>query len=141
MPKRDWRLGVYECKVENGIVSRSAVSQIWYTYVSFPPSDVEDYKKLIYDELTIFNRSKRPFHYPILVESWRLAPAEQIENKVRREDRHNLFASRVGGLRKLKKLIGQSTKRIEVPGTRRKEVVIFRDGLIIKVKNNHLMNT
>ena len=73
--------------------------------------------------------------------SWRLGLGEQKENKVKREDRRTLFASRVGGIRELKKKIGWPTKRIEVPDTRRQEVVIFGDGLVFKIKNNRVINT
>jgi hypothetical protein len=139
MSQRAWRLGIYECKIENGVVLPLGDSSIWCTYVPFPPTDVADYRPLVYDELTKYDRASRPFQYPILVMSWRLGPGEHIENKVKPEDRHSIFASRVGGVRGLKKLVGPYIKRVEVPGTRRQEVVIFKDGLITKIENGYVV--
>jgi hypothetical protein len=133
--QQQWRLGVYECEIKNGILMMSTNSPIWYRYVPFPPSAAEEYKKLIWEELTKFNRAIRPFQYPILVMSWRLGPGQFKDSTIDPKDRHGVFASNVGGLRNLKKLAGFPIKRVEVPGIRKREVVIFGDGRVVKVEN------
>lgn len=126
------RIGIYECEIrDDGVVRKGRSTEI-YSYGLYSREFI---KSTILPKLREAKNAGYDFDFPVLVTSWILGKGDPPKPLPRPEG--PLFVSKVGGLRKLKRMVGIPTQRKKMARSEKWEAVIDAEGQVFELENNN----
>ncbi len=131
-PLKDSRIGIYECTITNGLVSKD--KPIRYDYKGVFTWD--DLISNIIPDLRQ-NRRLQISQYPVLITSWRLQKGDLSKPKPGAQTTKTNGSLTVYALRRQ---VGIPLKRKKDPRSETWEAVVYETGRAVKIRGHKLMD-
>jgi len=137
MPKehhKSVRIGIYQCHLQGSLISKGK----WITgYYGLFRDDILNSK--IIPELQDAKRAGRDFKFPVLIVSYYLDKGDPPKPLPKPSGK--LTVKSVGGLNRLRRMIGVPVRRKKIPHTEIWQAVVDRDGQAFKVQGHKLIKS
>lgn len=132
-PLKDSRIGVYQCTIVNGLVSKGEYIRGYYI-------GVFTWDQLISNIIPDLKQYRlKGFEYPILITSWMLQEGAPTEPLPRLVPSRKLTLKSAGGVRAMKKILGLPVSRKKNPRTETWEAVVYDTSHAVKVIGKKLV--